>query len=737
MELRSYQEEAVEIILTALKNYLKAHGLLFTFLPTGSGKTLVAAEFIKEYLELSSKNIVIFLAPEWELIRQAKDEFSKLGVSDKLFRRIRGDKEHLICDLSCDMKGRVFFTTLHTWNKFDNSVFKKHRKNMVVIIDEAHWGLDKKMMTKVTAFCHDTAARCKVVVPILGFTATPRLPTSMGYKILYEISFMELVSKGYLAKPIIINVSTGVIWDPIVNNGRLVQSSLNKLNTQKRNVIVEKTVIKALSSNSERRGILFAIDIKHADTLNIQFSQGSFPCGVVNGSCSKEQNSKTINDFRTGSIRLLIVVNKHTKGFNVPEITDVFLARPCDSDAMLSQMIGRGSRIIPEVKHEFTVHDFYDTIDDSKANKIFHSSSFIGNSCSSSGSGFYNAQLTRKKHSCPDTPQVILLGKEFGSLAKIEFIDNQTFGIEIEITSKKGIPKYGTDEWNDGAVLLISALKEALGDGYVYSEGLPYHYSSNVSATHLWRIESDSSAGWEVISPILMGRADLLQIIAVCEALSKLIEGSDTFHINYTCGFHLTLATRLDDPVKRKKMIAAVSRLEPGLFTLVSPSRLFSYNAETNGYVTNTHNKYCYSINKVDIDKAIKAIEGLCDDEASAEFRYLTVNLLQTKYLNNLLEIRMHNSTVDHMKIIPWISLWMIIINHTTFNGTGDIACIDIFAADYLPEEEDIFQLLQKEGINITKDLTSILFNRRKDLSENWKLAIPKKVENWEAEGWY
>jgi hypothetical protein len=228
--------------------------------------------------------------------------------------------------------------------------------------------------------------------------------------------------------------------------------------------------------------------------------------------------------------------------------------------------------------------------------------------------------------------------------------------------------------WRQGAELLISTLNNAIGQENVYQKGLRYHGSASENADNYWRIESDGTAGWEVISPILMGRADLVQLITACKALEGLItENKHIFHINYRCGFHLTLATNLDAPRKRKNMLACVARLEPGLFTLVSPSRLHSFNESTSRYDIDQYNIYCQPLT-LDIDELQIMIDHPRTVATRAD-RYRTVNF--TKCMgssSNLLEVRMHNGTVDTEKIIPWIALWMVLVlSCSTSDGSGHL----------------------------------------------------------------
>lgn len=733
-DLRDYQAEAIQIINSSLKHCLNEPILRTIVIPTGGGKTVVFCRCVRSYVNAGTKKVII-LVPNWELGIQAVTALTKeLGSEDKIRRIGKAKNNNPLNYLATDLDGDVFITTIHTWHHSDTSCFNQYKGDLLIIIDEVHWGINQTMMKKVFKFCYGDKHSQHCLVPVLGFTATPRNPSHIKQEIIFNITFSNLVERGYLARPIVHNIETGFIWDPIfTRTGTISEGTLKKLNTPKRNKVVINSAEKAFAQPN-RRGIMFAANIAHANTLFELFSQRHIPCSIIHGGLKPEEKTKAINDFRQGRTRLVINVNMLTKGIDVPEITDVFLVRPCDSEVLLAQMIGRGSRIIPNVKEEFVIHDFLDRVDSENAKRIFHGDDYFADKDTVSGSRGKRPW----QHRYPDAPHVVLLDSDLHLFEGIEFVENQTFGIEIEITNPRFVPEFGTSLWDRGAERLISTLTDALGENLVYQSGLSYHGSRYANALNHWRVEADSSAGWEVISPILLGREDLQQLITVCSTLQSLLsEESDLFHINYLCGFHLTLATRLNDANRRRRVMAAITRLEPGLFTLVSPSRLFSYDHESHDYSILHRNEYCCPLSDLENESELRQMVRAPINLDESSYRYLSVNFTKIDTSPNLLEIRMHNSTVESIKIVPWIALWMAIINCLTYEGSKKLNTTTIFSNDNLPEQEDIFRLLKNENIHLSDSLLKFLKNRRKELAPRWELAIPGKVWQWEQLGWY
>ncbi len=75
IKLRDYQTETIEKIESSLAGGTKA---VLVVLPTGSGKTVIAAELIRRAINRNDR--VIFLAHRRELVHQCADKLDKFGI---------------------------------------------------------------------------------------------------------------------------------------------------------------------------------------------------------------------------------------------------------------------------------------------------------------------------------------------------------------------------------------------------------------------------------------------------------------------------------------------------------------------------------------------------------------------------------------------------------------------------------------------------------------------------------
>jgi len=92
MILKDYQEKAVKKLIETSKDLLRHRGKKLIFKsPTGSGKTIIMAEYLKRYVQLTETREMtsfIWIAPR-QLHIQSKDKLDKYfeDINPKLFIR--------------------------------------------------------------------------------------------------------------------------------------------------------------------------------------------------------------------------------------------------------------------------------------------------------------------------------------------------------------------------------------------------------------------------------------------------------------------------------------------------------------------------------------------------------------------------------------------------------------------------------------------------------------------------
>ena len=224
----------------------------------------------------------------------------------------------------------------------------------------------------------------------------------------------------------------------------------------------------------------------------------------------------------------------------------------------------------------------------------------------------------------------------------------------------------------------------------------------------------------------------------MCDALSDFVGRTPDVCVNRHTGLHITLATHLNTEKRRKGFAARVTRLEPGLYTLVAPSRLYDCYGNWK-YDRRDRNHYCRPLREGDRSDWERPFDTL----ARRASRYCSVNLLKASNSMRLLEVRMHHGTTEYRKIIPWIALWMQIFNRSRYSWEGEPQFGRVMpkgnsrVAWWQVEREDIFMLLREEGIFLPRAFEQLLRNRRKEMRASWNRAVPQRVSKWVDVGWY
>ena len=218
----------------------------------------------------------------------------------------------------------------------------------LVIVDEAHYNSFRKI------FHHFENAT------ILGVTATPlssniNLPLYNNYsKLIVGEDIPSLIEKGFLSNATtysydvdLKNLKVGINGDFTVSSSETLYSSsfmLNKLiDAYEQKCKGKKTLV----FNS---GIITSVNV-----FNL-FKEKGFPVKHLDSTYSDQERYDTLKWFRETPDAILTSVGILTTGFDEPSVECILLNRATRSLTLYHQMIGRGSRKLPN-KSDFTIID--------------------------------------------------------------------------------------------------------------------------------------------------------------------------------------------------------------------------------------------------------------------------------------------------------------------------------------------------------------------------------------------
>jgi len=402
IELRQYQIDGMTALWRYYTNGGKGNVLLCW--PTGTGKSICPAIFIREAMKLWPNQKFMLLTHSSELVKQDADALKSVWPNVPLGLYCAGLKKK-------DVISPIIYGTIQSTYRIGASNFG-HRD--ILWVDEAHLISDEdaSMYIKFINELKVTNPKLKVI----GLTATP-FRQGMGMlvdgklwdEIVHNLTSMEnfnkLIEDNYLCP--IIPKSTQVkldISNVDIQRGEFV---INQLQHEvDKAEITWKALQEACYHGQNRQSwLIFASGIDHANHIATMLNQLGINCVAVHSKQSNEINSKAITDFKSYKLRAIVNYGKLTTGFNHEGIDFIIMLRPTMSVGLWIQMLGRGTRPC-EGKKNTLVLDFarntprlgpinMPIIPNKKGNKIGDLPIKICNTC-----GVYNHISAKKCDAC-------------------------------------------------------------------------------------------------------------------------------------------------------------------------------------------------------------------------------------------------------------------------------------------------------------------------------------------------
>lgn len=344
VQLRPYQRECLQRLAD---RYRAGARRLLVSLPTGTGKTVVFAQFPRFF---SMKRRLLVLAHRQELLEQAQPKFqavdASLSVGIEQADRSAGDAQVVIASVPTLRGARLQSLNAEEF--------------YLVVVDEAHHAVAPSYRAIFEHLQLLSPGSRKLLV---GFTATPRRGDRRGLgevfeEIAYSKSLEEMIAAGYLCPIVGWRVDSNTSLDSVkVAHGDFVESQLaNAVNTEERNALVIAAHQRFASS---RKSIVFCANVSHAQELAKTFAHAGIQARAVWGAMPLAERRSIIQQLSTSQLQVVTNCNVLTEGFDEPSIDCVIMARPTKSLGLYAQMIGRGTRLHPG-KQELVVIDIAD-----------------------------------------------------------------------------------------------------------------------------------------------------------------------------------------------------------------------------------------------------------------------------------------------------------------------------------------------------------------------------------------
>jgi len=398
---RYYQAEGIRRVMERFQEERARAALLV--MATGTGKTRVSISIADMMMRANWVRRILFLADRTALVRQAKNAFNMHLPHASLINLV-SEKE--------DDSSRVAFSTYHTMMNLIDDTKKDGKRRFgsnyfdLIIIDEAHRSVYQKFGAIFDYF--DSL--------LLGLTATPKAEVDKNTYHLFDLEdnvptyayeLDQAVADEFLVPMRSISVPLkfprqGIKYDELseedkeayeemfydeetglvpreIDAGALNQWLFNEDTVDKVLAHLMEYGLKIEGGDKLGKTIIFAKNHQHAEFIVERFDKnyphlaGKF-CRVIDNTVNYAQS--LIDDFSVADKdpQIAVSVDMLDTGIDVPEVVNLVFFKRVRSKTKFWQMIGRGTRLMPDLfgpgldKAFFNVFDYCENLEFFNAN---------------------------------------------------------------------------------------------------------------------------------------------------------------------------------------------------------------------------------------------------------------------------------------------------------------------------------------------------------------------------------
>jgi len=319
--LRDYQRRAIH----ELRERHRDRPVLC--LPTGAGKTTVAAEIIRGAVERGGR--CLFLVHRRELVDQAVERLRQFGL--RVGRIQAGARER--------RQHPVQVASIQTL------VNRAHWSATLVIVDECAHAVSKSWRTVIERYSSAV---------LIGLTATPIRLDGKGLGDLFgcivePVQPQDLVDAGHLVAP-------RVYAPPVDLSGvRVRRGDYDVPQLAERMSKLTGAITETYQRHGAAPAVAFGVNVEHSRAIAAALGGEH-----IDAKTPHRERARVLAALRAGRVGLVSNVGLLTEGWDLPALRTVILARPTKSLALYRQMIGRVMRPpgpVTVLDHAGNVHE--------------------------------------------------------------------------------------------------------------------------------------------------------------------------------------------------------------------------------------------------------------------------------------------------------------------------------------------------------------------------------------------
>lgn len=322
---------AQERALNMLRRDWKGFNSFMVYMPTGSGKTGLAAFIADGHVSRGMR--VLFVAPYTILINQTSQRFIEYGLPEDEISFIW--QKHPSYDPSLKIQIASADTLIR--REFPDNID-------LLIIDEAHLRR-QEILIEIERLVRETH------VKVIGLSGTPFSSFLGNYyqQLVKPTTIGELIHRGDLSryefyaptKPDLKGVKTSKSDDygRDYNEKQLAEVMCGA-------DLVGDIVDNWLKNGRDLPTVAFCVNKDHANFVTMRFNQVGINAEVMVDKTPQEERQLIIHQFETGATKIIVSVGVLVAGFD-SDVRCVIYARPTKSEIRWLQALGRGLRTAP------------------------------------------------------------------------------------------------------------------------------------------------------------------------------------------------------------------------------------------------------------------------------------------------------------------------------------------------------------------------------------------------------
>ena len=228
----------------------------------------------------------------------------------------------------------------------------------IIVVDEGHHGTSKSYRKVLDWYLNGNPA-----IKVLGVTATPDRADEEALSQVYESVAFDYEIEDAIRDGWLVPIQQQMVTVEGLDFSAC-RTTAGDLNGRDLAAVMEyeanlhKVVTPSVEIIGNRRALVFAASVEHAERMSEMFNRHRMGSSAwVCGKTDKDERKRTLADFASGRVQIVVNCAVLTEGFDNPGVEVVIMARPTKSRSLYAQMAGRSTRPAESIAHELGDHE--------------------------------------------------------------------------------------------------------------------------------------------------------------------------------------------------------------------------------------------------------------------------------------------------------------------------------------------------------------------------------------------